>query len=177
MPRGKAILAGKWETCSITQPLASVVLLAKRSTKRHILGTDRAAIGHGILGNWTRKASLIEWEEEKQKQLHLSATWTMSHSAWFGCYHAVFMAGVWHPSNWDVLCLSICPCFLIGFHTIGHVNSFVLFLWAVLTFWILSRQNVQSHSLDNMKHNTVCILLESLVHCTVYFGGRCGLHF
>lgn len=64
MPKGKAILAGKWETHSIIPPLVSSIVLAERSGERNILGTDRVPVGHGILGNWTRKAGLIEWEEE-----------------------------------------------------------------------------------------------------------------
>lgn len=36
------------------------VVLAERSAERNILGTDCAPIGHGLLGNWTRKAGMIE---------------------------------------------------------------------------------------------------------------------
>lgn len=45
-------------------PSGLCVVLAERRAERNILGADRVPIGHGILGNWMRKAGVIDWEEE-----------------------------------------------------------------------------------------------------------------
>lgn len=65
--KGKGYLGWQMRNSFNYLPAGSCGALAERSTERNILGSDRVPIGHGIMGNWTRKAGLIEWEEEWQR--------------------------------------------------------------------------------------------------------------
>lgn len=64
--KGKGYLGWQMRNSFNYPPTGLSVVL---SPERNILCTDRVPIGHGILGNWTRRAGLIEWEEEQQEQL------------------------------------------------------------------------------------------------------------
>lgn len=74
--KGKGYLGWQMRNSFNYPPAGSCGVLAERSAERNILGTDRVPIGHGIMGNWTRKAGLIEWEEEWQSSNSPSASWT-----------------------------------------------------------------------------------------------------
>lgn len=121
MPRGKAILAGKWETQFNYPPAGLCVVLAERSAERNILATDCVPIGHGILGNWTRKA-WFDW---------VGGRITRAVAVW------VPVGRRWGQTGLAIYLMSCILGHLYLLHFVLHVHSicltFSIFKWYMLS--------------------------------------------